>query len=85
VGVVVEEEDGCDIEVNDGVGVADDDVTGLLFFVDDAPMVMVNVPVEELWGEVRDAGIGMEDVAMGKGESNDPVMPTRLKNEEKAE
>lgn len=42
------------------------------------PMVMVDVTEVEGDDLVKDAGIGMGDVAAGRGESNEPDIPASL-------
>jgi len=49
--------------------------------VESVPTVIVSVAEEE---SVRDEGIGMADVADGRGEAKEPDMPSSLKNGEKA-
>jgi len=46
--------------------------------VESVPTVTVCVP-DEVDGFVSDAGMGIDDVAAGSGESNDPDIPASLK------
>lgn len=74
------EDDETDVDAPklEGVVMGCSDVFGTV------PTVIVFV-VPEAAGRVRDAGIGIFDVAAGSGLSNEPDIPTRLKKGENPE
>jgi len=60
-----------------------DEVVVATAVVEAAPIVLVEVPTPSDVGIVD--GIGIDDVADGRGASNDPFMPVRVKNDDHPE
>lgn len=83
-GIVDVESLEMDVRV-DGVAAVADASKGLDRERDVAsvPTVMVRVP-DEVDESVSDSGMGIDDIAAGSGELNDPDIPVRLKNGENA-